>query len=214
MKVYYKGHPVLPTDRGSKITKSYSKGKELVVRYKFDKNIYDNLIPEFNSEFTDYEIIDAKKPSDFNYDYALVDEALVGESVVDSNARIEELPDNIVVRSIYTTGQQPTMIRFGVDGTTEVGTSMSLSLLEILYLNTINLNTCLRMFKACNNLMKVNCSNWDTSKVTDMHAMFAYCYKLTSLDLSNFDTSNVTDMYCMFYNCNSLTSLDVSNWEY
>ena len=30
----------------------------LIAQYKFDKSIYDNLIPEFNSEFTNYEIVD------------------------------------------------------------------------------------------------------------------------------------------------------------
>ena len=30
----------------------------MVAQYKFDKSIYDNLIPEFNAEFTNYEIVD------------------------------------------------------------------------------------------------------------------------------------------------------------
>lgn len=30
----------------------------IIAQYKFDKSIYANLIPEFNPEFTNYEIVD------------------------------------------------------------------------------------------------------------------------------------------------------------
>ena len=48
-------------------------------------------------------------------------------------------------------------------------------------------------------LLEIDVSNFDTSKVTDMSRMFYDLRNITSLDLSNFDTSKVTTMYSMFY---------------
>ena len=62
------------------------------------------------------------------------------------------------------------------------------------------------------NIRDIDLSNFDTSRVTDMHYMFWNMHSLTSLNLSNFDTSNVTNMSAMFYNMN-LTSLNLSNFD-
>ena len=62
------------------------------------------------------------------------------------------------------------------------------------------------------NIRDIDLSNFDTSRVTDMHYMFWNMHSLTSLNLSNFDTSNVTNMSAMFYNIN-LTSLDLSSFD-
>ena len=48
-------------------------------------------------------------------------------------------------------------------------------------------------------LLEIDVSNFDTSKVTTMNCMFSGMSNLTSLDLSNFDTSKVTTMGSMFY---------------
>lgn len=69
------------------------------------------------------------------------------------------------------------------------------------------------MFRNCSNLISLDLSNFDTSKVEDMHSMFEDCSNLTSLDVSNFNTSNVKDMSLMFYGCGSLTSLDLSSFD-
>ena len=47
------------------------------------------------------------------------------------------------------------------------------------------------MFYDCNNLKKINLSNFDTKNAVDMECMFSDCYNLTNIDLSNFDTKNV-----------------------
>ena len=75
------------------------------------------------------------------------------------------------------------------------------------------LTSCYYMFYKCYDLISLNLSSFDTSKVTTMKYMFSYCSGLTSLDVSNFDTSNVTDMTQMFSACNNLTSLDLSNFD-
>ena len=67
------------------------------------------------------------------------------------------------------------------------------------------------MFFSMSNLTSLNLSNFDTSKVTNMVDMFASIRNLTTLDLSNFDTSRVTNMSAMFSGMSSLTSLNISN---
>ena len=71
-----------------------------------------------------------------------------------------------------------------------------------------------QMFQDCINLTSITFGdNFNTSNVTDMSDMFNYCRNLTSLDLSNFNTSKVTDMTQMFNLCSRLTSLDLSGWD-
>ena len=69
------------------------------------------------------------------------------------------------------------------------------------------------MFFGMSNLTTLNLSNFDTSKVTDMQKMFDDMSNLTALNLSNFNTSKVTNMNQMFHATPSLTSLDLSNFD-
>ena len=69
------------------------------------------------------------------------------------------------------------------------------------------------MFYEMRYLTSLNLSNFDTSKVTDMSEMFENMYNLTSLDLSNFDTSKVTNMAGMFNSMFNLTTLNLSNFD-
>ena len=157
---------------------------EIVVRYKYDKSIYENLIPDFNSSFTDYVVID------------------------------EEIDGNIVTRAIGHENLKPTMVRFGnPNGDGSGNINKYYSLLEVLYMFSDNISDASLMFHQCINLTSLDVSNFNTSNVTSMYGMFSGCKSLTSLDVSNFDTSKVTYMNNMFNNCSNLTSLDVSNFN-
>ena len=79
--------------------------------------------------------------------------------------------------------------------------------------DTSKVEVMIAMFGNCYNLTSVDLSNFDTSKITNMADMFQNCYKLTALDLSSFDTSNVTIMHNMFDGCSKLTSVDLSNFD-
>ena len=69
------------------------------------------------------------------------------------------------------------------------------------------------MFYGMSNLTTLNLSNFDTSNVTSMSSMFSSMRSLTSLNLSSFDTSKVTYMNSMFYGISNLTTLDLSNFD-
>ena len=76
-----------------------------------------------------------------------------------------------------------------------------------------DITSCSVMFNGLKNIIKIDLSNFDTSKVTEMKAMFRECTSLETVDLTNFDTSSVIDFSCMFYNCKKLTSLDLSSFR-
>ena len=63
------------------------------------------------------------------------------------------------------------------------------------------------------NILDIDLTSFDTSKVTDMHDMFCYMVNPTSLNLSSFDTSQVTNMAYMFIGMHNLTNLDLSSFD-
>lgn len=69
------------------------------------------------------------------------------------------------------------------------------------------------MFHNLANLISLDVSSFDASKVKGMGNMFFGDEKLTSLDLSNFDTQGLTNMDKMFYGLSSLTSLNISSFN-
>lgn len=69
------------------------------------------------------------------------------------------------------------------------------------------------MFNGMRNLTTLNLSNFNTSNVTNMGGMFFSMTNLTTLNLSNFDTSKVTNMGSMFYGISNLTTLNLSNFN-
>ena len=86
---------------------------------------------------------------------------------------------------------------------------------EKIYLNTDSSNMFYREYskQKIKNILELDLSNFDTSKVTNMHRMFSDMHNLTNLNISNFDTSNVTNMAAMFTDMRSLTTLDLSNFD-
>ena len=75
------------------------------------------------------------------------------------------------------------------------------------------LTTCFVMFYDLPNIINMDFSKFDTSKVTTMEAMFNGCISLTSLYLGNFNTSSVESMKNMFYNDYSLEYLNLDNFN-
>ena len=69
------------------------------------------------------------------------------------------------------------------------------------------------MFYDCTSLTSVNLNNWDTTIVKNMNHTFYNCIKLESLDISSFNTENIVSFEFMFANCKSLKSLDLSNFR-
>ena len=78
------------------------------------------------------------------------------------------------------------------------------------------LTTCKNMFFNLNNIISIDLSKFDSSKVSDMSSMFYMfydCQSLKYLDLSYFDTSQVSNMDFLFASCSSLVSLNLSRFN-
>ena len=85
---------------------------------------------------------------------------------------------------------------------------------EKVYLNTDSSGMFFQVFfDGLENILEIDLSNFDTSKVTNMSFMFSGMSHLTTLDLSNFDTSQVTNMNNMFSGMSNLTTLNLSNFD-
>ena len=69
------------------------------------------------------------------------------------------------------------------------------------------------MFNGCSGFEKIKFGEMQTSQVQNMEYLFCGCKKLESLDLSKFSTSNVKSMAYMFSNTKKLKSLDISNFD-
>ena len=65
-------------------------------------------------------------------------------------------------------------------------------------------------FRSCQDIIKIDFSQFDASKVTTMNRIFDSCYSLTSVILSNLYIPLVENIYGMFSYCRSLTSIDLS----
>jgi surface protein len=62
-------------------------------------------------------------------------------------------------------------------------------------------------------IVEIDVTGWDTSKVTTMGRMFFGCFKLKKIKgIEDWDISNVESMRSMFYNCEKL-QLDLSSWK-
>lgn len=85
--------------------------------------------------------------------------------------------------------------------------------LDLSKFDTSRVTNMSHMFNGMRNLTTLNLSNFNTSNVTNMGGMFFSMTNLTTLNLSNFDTSKVTDMGSMFYGISNLTTLNLSNFN-
>ena len=85
--------------------------------------------------------------------------------------------------------------------------------LDLSKFDTSRVTNMSHMFNGMRNLTTLNLSNFNTSNVTNMGGMFFNMTNLTAFNFSNFDTSNVTNMGSMFYGMSSLTTLDLFNFN-
>ena len=69
------------------------------------------------------------------------------------------------------------------------------------------------LFRKNTNLININVSNWDTSKITSLAFSFGEMKNLESVDLSGWDVSNVTNFFALFNESYRLKTIDVSKWN-
>ena len=119
---------------------------------------------------------------------------------------------------IYNLIEEENYITMKWENKLETFEYMFLDLTNIIEIDLSNIDTSrvsnmAYMFCGCSNLRSINLNNFDTSLVTTMLGMFLRCHSLTTLDLSSFNTSLVKGMSFMFNECYSLISLNLSNFN-
>ena len=98
-------------------------------------------------------------------------------------------------------------------GGSSVGFYSVIEKLDLSNFNTSKVTNMCFMFAGCSSLTSIDLSSFNTSQVTNMDEMFGGCSSLASIDLSSFNTSQVTNMNGMFGGCSSLTSIDLSSFN-
>ena len=198
----------------------------LIAQYKFDKSIYENLIPEFNTEFTNYEI---------------VDEYLDIENIVTRSIYSAELPNHISFEgqnslieiicldtrlltstyNLFYNCKNLTRVDLRNSDFSNVETiermftycSKLVTIEGLNELDTSKVNNMGGLFSDCSSIQELNVKDWDVSKVTNFGAVFRRCTALKTIDVSNWDTSSGVIMSGIFTNCSNLTELDLSRWN-
>ena len=70
------------------------------------------------------------------------------------------------------------------------------------------------MFQACIEIISLDLSNFDTSKVNNMEGMFYECARLKTIKgIEKFNTEKVINMNRIFQECNEMELLDLSNFD-
>ena len=70
------------------------------------------------------------------------------------------------------------------------------------------------MFDGQINIVEIDLSYFDSSKITNMENMFHCCTNLKKITFGkNFDTSSVENMCNLFHDCFNLTSIDISSFD-
>ena len=221
MKIFYNGKCIKAVLEG-KVMESKSKGM-LIAKYKFDKSICDNLIPEFNTKFTNYEIVDEYLDTEdittistetilmFNSD-SKPDEhgVLTTEYEVETPVLINA--GDIVTRSIYS-NELPTKMTFGYDQDTSYSNAtIASSLLSVISINCSKLVNGYRMFKDCSNLTSINC-NWNQCRLKHHIGMFQNCKSLIDANFESLITSDSINIASIFAGCHSLTEINTNGWD-
>ena len=77
-----------------------------------------------------------------------------------------------------------------------------------------NLTNIEALFYECKKLIKVDLSNFDTSRITSFRKLFSYCVNLEEIKgLNNLITSNIEDVGYMFEHCEKIKFLDLSGFD-
>ncbi|MCQ2105927.1 MAG: DUF285 domain-containing protein [Fibrobacter sp.] len=82
-------------------------------------------------------------------------------------------------------------------------------------LDTSNMTSLLTTFQQCNNLERIDLTNWNVSNVTELTSILYNCYNLEYIgNLSNWDVSSCGNFRQVFAHCEKLKYVgDLSNWD-
>jgi len=172
------------------------------------KNIYKFLIMTFIFFYSFYSLFyknkEFSKVRNLNSEYSEITVTILGPVQSKIINILDPFPSKIIINKIDVTQSAPRDLIYNFTERIEY---------TIVLQYNSSFTTCANMFRENDNIIKIDLSKFDSSKVTDTSSMFYKCGRLEELNLQNFDTSSVTDMHQMFLGCSSIVSLDLSSLD-
>ena len=172
------------------------------------KNKYKFLIMTFILFYSFYSLFyknkEFSKVRNLNSEYSEITVTILGPVMSKIINILDPFPSKIIINEIDVTESAPGDLIYNFTERIEY---------TIVLQYNSSFTTCANMFRENDNIIKIDLSKFDSSKVTDTSSMFYKCGRLEELNLQNFDTSSVTDMHQMFLGCSSIVSLDLSSLD-
>lgn len=163
-----------------------SSSEKIIADYRFNNTIFENYLPQFNSEFTTYRVVDS------------VAENIVTRKVISANS-----PTMIRFGADCSSDN----IEAGISST-----NREQSLLEVRKVNMDNINNVTNMFCLCENLESIPALNF--SNMSNINSMFYKCNTLTSIDTRNYDLSQTINADNFMHDCVNLSEIiGYENWN-
>ena len=142
-------------------------------------------------------LLKLRKLNNINSEIIIIIEKGGKQLILDSN--YNDIPDYIFVNEIQVSKNKVVDL---VEGK---------NIIKMIWNHMVT--NCQYMFYYLKNIIEVDLSNFDSSKVITMRGMFYGCSGIKKINLTNLNTSLVTNMGDLFYNCQGLNSLDLSNFN-
>jgi surface protein len=215
-----------------------SSSQKIIADYRFNKAVYENYLPQFNSEFANYRVADSTAENIVTRKVISTDLPTMIRFGIDCSS------DNIEAGASSTSREQSLLEvrKVNMDNVNNVANMFCLceNLASIPALSFSNISNVNSMFYKCNALTSIDTRNYDLSQTVNadnfmrdcvnlseivgyenwnvgnmesMKSLFRNCAQLTQLDLSNFAMNNVVDISYIFNNCTGLNNLTLSNWN-
>jgi len=189
---------------------------EITCVYYFNKdNDYINLIHNYNGLCNFEEIL--KETREMHLQARLANDNLYNNKNIDLFINGEKI-DFVYSYKRQNEEQKLIMAKFKFKKLIHNASFMFSGCRDLISINLSSFNTSKVtnmsfMFRECESLISANFNSFNTSKVTNMKGMFHSCKLLESLDLSSFKTNKVTDMSEMFAHCGALKSINLSSFR-
>lgn len=200
---------MMPRDDSKAFWQEEYINKIVSIEFKKSENIPDNVTIHWDISLTENSTVNAYvEPIENNYKLYII------------SSNIINLPINCY--KLFSGFQNLEKIEFN-----NISTSTSDDFGSMFYLcssleniqgleqfDTQNIKFMYSMFLECRKLTKLDLSNWNTAKLTNILNMFANCTKLSVIKgIEDWNTENLNNINGTFAGTFALQDLDISNWK-
>jgi surface protein len=189
-----------------------SSSQKIIADYRFNKAVYENYLPQFNSEFANYRVADSTAENIVTRKVISADLPTMIRFGIDCSS------DNIEAGASSTSREQSLLEvrKVNMDNVNNVANMFCLceNLASIPALSFSNMSNVSSMFYKCNALTSIDASNYDLSQTINADNFMRDCVNLSEIiGYENWNVGNMESMKSLFRNCAGLKNLTLSNWN-